>query len=207
MPDADSDTVENTGAEPNPLLIERRNIARRRLLLSGSMILAGMATLGYYWPKRWRYIVVHHSAGDYGTIEFLQRVHRQRQAKDPIDAIPYHYVIGNGNGLGDGEIASDRRGQWHIWGAHVSSRNSVRNYYGLGICLIGNFEQHPPTAEQYQALLQLTRELMQRYHIPASKVSGHGYTPGERTRCPGKMFPIKQFLAEIGGPLGVDSTG
>ncbi len=25
-----------------------------------------------YWPNRWKYIVIHHSAGNYGNIEILE---------------------------------------------------------------------------------------------------------------------------------------
>ena len=34
----------------------------------------------------------------------LRQVHRERQPNDPIDAIPYHFVIGNGRGMTDGEV-------------------------------------------------------------------------------------------------------
>lgn len=177
--------------------LQRRRVARRKLIFSSLVGIAGLGALVHFWPKRWRYIVIHHSAGNYGNIEFLQKVHRQRQARDPVDAIPYHFVIGNGNGLPEGEIAQDWRGQWHIWGAHVSHRNPARNYYGIGICLVGNFELHPPSPLQYDALVKLTRSLMREYAIPVDHVSGHGYTPGERTKCPGKHFPMERFLQDL----------
>lgn len=174
-----------------------QTVARRKLFLSAAASVVGFVAFARYWPNRWKYIVIHHSAGDFATIEFLQKVHRQRQAGDPVDAIPYHYVIGNGNGIGDGEVAQDKRGLWHIWGGHVSSRNSARNYYGIGICLVGNLELHPPSAQQYSALVKLTRTLMDKYNIPLANVSGHGLTPGERTLCPGKLFPMENFLSDL----------
>ena len=171
---------------------------RRKFMTTSLGALACLSLGGaYYWPRRWRYIVIHHSAGRYGNIEFLQQVHRERQAHDPIDAIPYHYIIGNGNGLADGDIDSDKRQQWHLWGAHVSHRNRDRNARGIGICLIGNLEQTPMTAKQYQTLLSLVKRLMAQYDIPLSNVSGHGHTEGERTLCPGQHFPMAQFLSDI----------
>ncbi|MGD8912202.1 MAG: peptidoglycan recognition family protein [Candidatus Thiodiazotropha sp.] len=151
-----------------------------------------------YWPNRWKYIVVHHSAGNFGTIDFLQRVHRERQAGDPIDAIPYHYVIGNGNGLKEGEIASDWRRDYGIWGAHVSRRNKDRNMRGIGICLIGNYEIDSVPEGQYLALLSLTITLMEKYQIPIENIAGHGHIKGEQTKCPGKNFPMERFLRDIG---------
>jgi N-acetyl-anhydromuramyl-L-alanine amidase AmpD len=172
------------------------NRARRRLIRWGSLSACAIG-LGLYWPNRWKYIVVHHSAGNYGTIEFLQQVHRDRQAGDPIDAIPYHYVIGNGNGLKLGEVASDWREQNSLWGAHVSGRNRDRNFRGLGICLIGNFEKDQVPTEQYASLLKLTKELMLRHSIPPSNVTGHGLTNGEMTLCPGKHFPMEQLKKDL----------
>jgi len=64
------------------------------------ILLLILLLLSYWWTVRWNYIVIHHSAGDYGNIKHLQKVHRERQSRDPLDAIPYHYIIGNGHGLG-----------------------------------------------------------------------------------------------------------
>ena len=151
----------------------------------------------YWWTHRWNYIVIHHSAGEYGNIEFLQKVHRERQGRDPLNAIPYHYIVGNGKGLGVGVVKSDWRRYWHIWGMHVSRHNVDRNFRGLGICLIGNFEKHGISEKQYRALVKLTKELMQKYNIPVENISGHGYTKGEQTKCPGKHFPMKRFLRDV----------
>ncbi|WIO74159.1 peptidoglycan recognition family protein [Porticoccaceae bacterium LTM1] len=170
---------------------------RRKFLIGSTLALAGFTTGSYFWPRRWNYIVIHHSAGNFGTIEFLQQVHRERQSRDPIDAIPYHYVIGNGNGLAMGEIASDWRKEYHIWGTHVSTNNRDRNFRGIGICLIGNFEEQTVPKQQYDALINLVKSLMIEHQIPVSNISGHGYTPGEHTKCPGKNFPMEKFLEDL----------
>lgn len=166
----------------------------RRSFVARSVVAAGLlAAATLYWPQRWRYIVVHHSAGDFGTIEFLQKVHRQRQGRDPVDAIPYHYVIGNGNGLAMGEIASDWRREFDIWGTHVSGNNAARNFLGIGICLVGNFEFAPVPQAQFDTLIALTRALIEEHGIPAENVSGHGMIEGESTKCPGRNFPMDDF--------------
>ncbi len=177
--------------------VKTPKISRRRFLTVTSTAIAALGLGVIYWKQRWRYIVIHHSASTHGDIEFLQRVHRERQALDPIDAIPYHYVIGNGSGLGMGEVASDWRQDWDIWGAHVSGNNSLRNYFGIGICLIGNFEEHDVPPAQFAAAVTLTQQLMDRYAIPVSHVNGHGLIDGESTRCPGKHFPMERFIKRI----------
>lgn len=166
---------------------------RRDFFFASPLILGAVGLGGVLWPTRWRYIVIHHSAGAFGDIEFLQRVHRQRQPGDPIDAIPYHYVVGNGNGLGVGEVASDWRQSLNLWGAHVSTRNRTRNLFGIGICLVGNLEETPIPDGQFQALVGLTRQLMDRYEIPLWNVQGHGMIHGETTKCPGRHFPMGEF--------------
>ncbi len=170
---------------------------RRHFLTNSLVALSTLGLTGTYWQQRWRYIVIHHSAGDYGEIPFLTKVHRRRHYSDPIDAIPYHYIIGNGNGLGLGKIASDWRQTYDIWGSHVSDNNPERNLWGIGICLIGNYEIDPVPAKQYQTLVKLTRYLMTRYLISPENVTGHGYIPGEATKCPGKNFPMKRFIRDI----------
>ncbi|MEM9401547.1 MAG: peptidoglycan recognition family protein [Pseudomonadota bacterium] len=174
-------------------------INRRRFLVTSGVTLAALGAGAVYWPGRWKYIVVHHSAGDFGTINFLQQVHRDRQPGDPIDAIPYHYVIGNGNGLAMGEVASDWRRDFNIWGTHLSANNRQRNFSGLGICLIGNFEVSTVPEPQFDALVSLTRALMSRYGIVAENVGTHGRTHGESTKCPGRHFPYARFQAAIRG--------
>ena len=170
---------------------------RRRFLIASGAIAGAIGAGALYWPHRWNYIVIHHSAGNFGTIDFLQEVHRDRQRGDPIDAIPYHFVIGNGNGLGMGEIASDWRRDLNIWGTHVSANNMAKNFLGLGICLIGNFEENELPDRQFDALVTLTRSLMGRYRISPQNVDFHGKIGGETTKCPGKLFPYERFRSAL----------
>jgi N-acetylmuramoyl-L-alanine amidase len=165
------------------------------LALFGSLGLLIVSAL--YWPTRWRYIVIHHSGGAYGDVDLLRRVHRERQPHDPIDEIPYHFLIGNGNGLRLGEVVETGRWRLRLWGAHVSGRNPDRNLRGIGICLIGDFERTPVPDVQIEAALTLTRSLMHRFQIPPGRVTFHGKTPGEMTSCPGRNFPSERFLKAI----------
>ncbi|MFT5512941.1 MAG: N-acetylmuramoyl-L-alanine amidase [Bacteroidia bacterium] len=150
-----------------------------------------------YWPNRWNYIVIHHSAGNYGNIEHLQNIHDQRQSKEPIHAISYHYIIGNGNGMEDGKVDSDVRKKYNLWGVHLSNNNKSRNMNGLGICIIGNLDQKAMTSNQYQSLLHLTDSLMKEYNINYEHVGFHGKISGESTKCPGQYFPYDTFRKDL----------
>ena len=118
---------------------------------------------------------------------------------DPIDEPPYHFIIGNGNGMGVGEVAQTGRWRRRLWGAHMSGRNPDRNMRGIGICLIGDFETDTVPEDQLQAALALTRQLMERFGIPPENVTFHGGTPGEMTLCPGRKFPRQRFLRGLTG--------
>lgn len=170
---------------------------KRRTLLT----LTGTATLAVaapaYWTSRWRYITIHHSGGGFGDVALLRRVHRERQPHDPVDAIPYHFLIGNGNGLRLGEIVETERWRLGLWGAHVSAGNSDRNLRGIGICLIGNFQTDEVPDAQLEAAITLSRDLMQRYRIPDEGLNLHGHTPGESTLCPGRNFPRDRFFQAV----------
>ena len=166
---------------------------RRFFLLSG---LAALGAAIWWWPRRWRYIVVHHSAGGSGDMALLKRVHRERQPNDPLDMVPYHFVIGNGRGMEMGQVVATERWTRELWGAHV--RGVERNVNGIGVCLIGNFEDGPVPEGQYQALLELVTSLMEEHRIRPNRVSLHGQTPGEQTLCPGRNFPAERFFQDIG---------
>lgn len=169
---------------------------RRTLLLAPLALVAGGAAIAAS-PLRFGHIVIHHSGGGSGDPAMLRQVHRDRQPNDPIDMIPYHFVIGNGRGMQDGEIHAAGRWRWRIWGAHLSSRNTALNLSAIGICVIGNFERTQPSAAQFSALTGLCRDLMKRFWIPTSHVEFHGGINGEATACPGRHFPHKRLLAAL----------
>jgi hypothetical protein len=170
-------------------------IVTRRGVLALLGLGAVLAATPYLWNRRWRYITIHHSGGDHGNVALLQRVHRERQPRDPVDAIPYHFLIGNGNGLGLGEVVETWRWRFGIWGAHLSARNTRRNFRGIGICLIGDFQTGEVPETQLSAAITLTQKLMRRLHIPPENVTLHGSTPREATLCPGKKFPKDRFMS------------
>lgn len=171
---------------------------RRHFLKFTALGIAGLLGVGAFIKvRRWRHIVIHHSAGHFGDVAFLNRVHRQRQPGDPVDSMAYHLVVGNGNGLAMGEIAQGLRWRCRLWGAHVSARNTAYNLQGIGICLIGNYQEDHLPGEQYASLVRLVRGLMAEHRISPSRVHTHGRIPGEQTLCPGRNFPYNRFYMDI----------
>jgi len=105
--------------------------------------------------------------------------------------------IGNGNGMEDGQIDSDIRKKYNLWGVHVSGQNFDKNIRGLGICIVGNLDKKKMSLKQYESLLRLTKELMDAYSIKIEDVVFHGKIFGESTKCPGKFFPYNKFEKDI----------
>jgi N-acetyl-anhydromuramyl-L-alanine amidase AmpD len=140
---------------------------------------------GVYRP--WRYIVLHHSAGDSGNATVFDAEHRARG----WDGLGYHFVIDNGKGGLDGLIETGERWKLQKWGAHTGfTPSNEYNNYGIGICLVGDFTNSMPTQAQLTSMKQLVLELMAKYDIPPENVVGHRDAPGTNTACPGDKFHI-----------------
>ncbi len=147
---------------------------------------------------RWKSIVIHHAAVDKGTVKSLDRYHREQRHME--NGLAYHFLIGNGNGMGDGEIAVGNRWKKQLDGGHLHSE--AQNKIALGICLIGDFNKHPPTARQLRSLEDLVRALMRRCQLDAGAVKTHQQINVVHTQCPGSKFPTRAFLARLRSPAG-----
>ncbi len=145
---------------------------------------------------RWQAIVVHHAAVDEGSVKSLDRYHREQRHME--NGLAYHFLIGNGNGMGDGEIAVGNRWKKQLDGGHL--RSEAQNQTALGICLIGDFNKHPPTARQLRSLEDLVRALMRRCQLDAGAVKTHQQINVVHTQCPGSKFPTRAFLARLKSP-------
>jgi LysM repeat protein len=144
-------------------------------------------------PGRWQYIVIHHSGVDAGTVKAMDQYHREVRHME--NGLAYDFVIGNGNGMGDGEIAVGPRWTRQLDGGHLASE--AQNKIALGICLVGNFDEHAPSAQQLQSLRALTEALMVRCRLTPNAVKTHQQINIIHTRCPGTRFPTNSFLASL----------
>lgn len=141
--------------------------------------------------REWKYIVLHHTATNRGSVESIHEAHLQRKDKNGNNwmGIGYHFVIGNGNGMADGAVEPTFRWREQLHGAHAGSKDY--NDHGIGIVLIGNFEQAPPSRAQLVAVKQLVGSLKATYGITSNNVVGHGAV--KATACPGQYFPMEEI--------------
>jgi hypothetical protein len=152
--------------------------------------------------RRWRYIVIHHSATPTGCASEFDRAHRGRG----WDELGYHFVIGNGSDTADGQIEVGSRWLRQKHGAHCKTPDQTYNQHGIGICLVGNFEQTRPTGPQMDSLVRLLRFLTAECGIPVGRIVTHQGVTG-RTLCPGRHFTLgetRRRLAAASARMAVD---
>ena len=135
----------------------------------------------------WRWIVIHHSATPTGGAMAFDKMHRSKG----WDEMGYHFVIGNGTDTRDGQVEVGGRWPRQKWGAHAKTADNRFNDFGIGVCLVGNFDLARPSDQHVRSLSKLVAHLMRTYRIPAERVVGHGDT-GRATECPGRMLNIAQ---------------
>ncbi|HEV8293019.1 MAG TPA: peptidoglycan recognition family protein [Tepidisphaeraceae bacterium] len=139
----------------------------------------------------WQYIVIHHSATPAGNAASFDRMHKAKG----WDELGYHFVIGNGTGSGDGQIEVGPRWSKQKWGAHAKTADQRFNNYGIGICLVGNFDIERPTKAQMESVERLVAYLMKTYRIPAVRVMGHSET--KATDCPGRHMSVAEVRRAV----------
>jgi N-acetyl-anhydromuramyl-L-alanine amidase AmpD len=144
---------------------------------------------------RWKGIVIHDLGRPAGDGESVHRLHLSYG----YTGLGYHFLIGNGNGLGDGIIHAGYRWNRQEAGAHVARsvpRDAYLNEHTIGICLIGNGDRRPPTEKQMQSLISLVQRLQRELDIPREAVYRHCDLAAGLT-SPGRYFPIGRLEAQL----------
>jgi hypothetical protein len=145
--------------------------------------------------RSWHSIVIHHTAASFGSVESIHEAHLARKDANGNRwlGIGYHFVIGNGNGMSDGQIEPTFRWRQQLHGAHAGDRE--HNQSGIGIALVGNFDESPPTPVQLDSVKRLVAALKAAYSIDSESVLGHGEI--KATACPGKYFPMAEVSLDF----------
>lgn len=152
-------------------------------------------------PARdWRWIVIHHSSTPAGNAFNFDGFHRNTRGWDELG---YHFVIGNGTDSRDGQVEAGSRWQKQKHGAHCATLSRQFNEAGIGVCLVGDFQQpgSRPTERQWAALVKLCRFLAREHGITAERIIGHRHaqaSEGEPTTdCPGRNFDLDSLRRAV----------
>ena len=147
---------------------------------------------------RWKYIIVHNSGTRQGNARIFENYHRK--VRKMQNGLAYHFVIGNGNSSGNGQIEIGNRWTRQINGGHVAS--DYLNDISLGICLVGDLNRDLPTRDQLGALDELCSYLRDRVGKVKGRpaiVKGHKEINPKPTDCPGDRFPLGWLRKRFGG--------
>lgn len=172
----------------------------------------------------WEGLVLHHSASPDGTTrdtDGIARYHmsyridgvvvsllefERRQAaklghkfEKPWKAIGYHRLIER-IGL-DLQLTTGR--PLTVIGAHAAyGGNDYFNKKFIGLCVVGNYDTQPPSADLWSFTVRVVRQFQQRFGFSRDQVLGHRETyarlrvPPQKS-CPGKMWDMDQFRAQL----------
>jgi N-acetylmuramoyl-L-alanine amidase len=134
-------------------------------------------------PGHWTRIVIHHSGQSMGDAASIGQLHQALG----YGGLGYHFVIGNGDGAGDGMIQVGYRWMRQIDGVYANR--------AISICLVGNGDKAPPTRAQMDQLIKLVTALQARLQIPASGVYLHSELA--QTTSPGRFFPAAMLRSQL----------
>ncbi len=143
--------------------------------------------------NKWECIVIHHSASNIASPQSMRSYHINQRGWDELG---YHFVIGNGVAYGDGAVYVGERWKKQMTGAHCKVPGNHYNEHGIGICLIGNFEQARPTPRQIESLARLVDFLTRKCGISQSRILTHGGVT-HKTACPGRHFSLNSVLRRL----------
>ena len=136
--------------------------------------------------QRWQSVIIHHSGELAGNPQTIRRLHMANGAR----MMGYHFVIGNGNQMGDGVVHVGERWIRQLPGWHaVGADADFYNQHAIAICVVGNGDRRPFTHRQTAQLISLVRQLQRELGILPSAVRLHRDIADGLTSSPGRFFP------------------
>tara|TARA_B100000959_G_C14990883_1_gene627881 strand:- start:3586 stop:4242 length:657 start_codon:yes stop_codon:yes gene_type:complete len=141
----------------------------------------------------WDTIVIHHLGQPAGTPEELDRLHRN----SGLSGLGYHFLIGNGNGFGNGDVHIGYRWLNQLAGARPVDVDTRKWSDGtISICLVGNGNMRQFTEQQLLHLSHLVQRLQLELSIPPNNVLlAHEMSSGASS--PGTYFAEGQFRSQL----------
>jgi hypothetical protein len=137
---------------------------------------------------RWEAIYIYDSGSLRGNGRQLGRLHQEAG----LGGLGYHFVINNGNPSPDGQIEIGFRWTQMAVGAHGrGSHADWINQRAIGICVVGDFDEQPPTDAQMRELAWLVSRLQERFEIPDSRLTV--WAGADEEPRLGRYFPLAFF--------------
>ncbi len=143
-------------------------------------------------PGQWRAIVIDHTGSPYGTPTSIDQQHKSQGLR----GLGYDFVIGNGEGMGDGEIHVGERWLEQQPGAHTAGpQGEWYNRHAIGIALVGDGSRRGFSDAQISRLIDLVATLAQEYDIPPEQIVLHSDVAA--VDGPGRYFPAAALREQV----------
>ena len=150
-------------------------------------------------PVNKTHIIIHHSASsDHPTHVNFQAIRDYHVNINKWRDVGYNFVIDRINGRPEvfvGRMLTED-------GAHTVELSL--NKVGVGICLVGNFDQDQPSSDSLEIMARLCKSMMDQFAIPPENVLGHweaqamgGVPIAKRKTCPGLKFSMDDFRKRL----------
>jgi hypothetical protein len=145
--------------------------------------------------QRWTGIVIHHLGLPAADVDSIHHLHQSYG----YHGLGYHFVVGNGRGLGDGVVHVGYRWNDQLPGVHTAGPDAnLHNQRSIGICLVGDGDLQPFSEKQFENLLRLVQRLQRELDIPADRVVLHRDV-NAAIADPGRFFPEARFREQLLG--------
>ncbi len=143
--------------------------------------------------QRWTGIIIHHLGLPAADADAIHHLHRSYG----YQGLGYHFIIGNGRGLGDGAVHVGYRWNDQLPGVHTAGPDADHhNQRSIGICLVGDGDRQPFSEKQLENLIRLVQRLQRELAIPADRVFLHRDV-NDRTVDPGRHFAEARFREQL----------
>ncbi len=145
---------------------------------------------------KWSSIVIQHLGEPAGSIKSIQRSH----LSGGLNGIGFHFIIGNGNGLGDGVVHGSERWVHQTRAARpISVDPESWDENVITICLIGNGNRRSFTEKQILHLSRLVQRLQNKLSIESSDVylASDLDNSSNVAPSPGKFFAEAMFRSQL----------
>ena len=140
----------------------------------------------------WNSIVIVHSGSSKGSAASIEAEH----VENGYDGLGFHFLVGNGTGMGNGEIHVGQRWLDQRDGADLAGTTAGVSSRGMiEVCVVGDGNRKAFSDEQLRRLAQLVAAISEKFEIPSDKIFLHKDIAG--TTSPGQYFPRTAFENQL----------
>ena len=163
--------------------------------------IAGPTTLKHLEARvgqRIKLLVVHHSATPRTTT--VAQIRDYHVNHNGWRDIAYHYLLRQPTDDSKVEITPGRYQDGDAYiepgeeGAHVYG---YVNYYSLGICCVGNFDEEEMPELMWETLVRTLASYCTAWKLDSSAILGHKEVEGQNTACPGGNVDLTLLRASV----------